>query len=74
MELKVDTDRADGPLLAIYCREESQFAAGKEPYRQNLSDLGACFSENNAENLLLHLRILPEPTVHTETHDSEERL
>lgn len=74
MELTADTDRADGPLLAIYCQDGSQFAAGKELCRQNLSDLGACFSENNAENLILHLRILPEPTVHTETHDSEERL
>ena len=74
MELTADTDRADGPLLAIYSQDGSQFAAGKELYRQNLSDLGACFSENNAENLILHLRIFPEPTVHTETHDSEERL
>ena len=74
MELTADTDRADGPLLAIYSQDGSQFAAGKELYRQNLSDLGACFSENNAENLHLHLRILPEPTVHTETHDPEERL
>lgn len=74
MELTADTDRADGPLLAIYSQDGSQFAAGKELYRQNLSDLGACFSGNNAENLLLHLRILPEPTVHTETHDPEERL
>ena len=74
MELTADTDHADGPLLAIYSQAGSQFAAGKELYRQNLSDLGACFSENNAENLLLHLRILPEPTVHTETHDPEERL
>ena len=74
MELTADTDHADGPLLAIYSQDGSQFAAGKELYRQNLSDLGACFSENNAENLLFHLRILPEPTVHTETHDPEERL
>ena len=74
MELTADTSRADGPLLAIYCQDGSQFAAGKELYRQNLSDLETCFSKNNAENLILHLRILPEPTVHTETHDSEERL
>ena len=74
MELTADTDRADSPLLAIYSQDGSQFAAGKELYRQNLSDLETCFSENNAENLILHLRILPEPTVHTETHDPEERL
>ena len=49
MELTADTSRADGPDLAIYCRNESQLAAGEELCRQNLFDQGAALSMNNVE-------------------------
>ena len=49
MELTADTSRAGGPDLAIYCRNESQLAAGEELCRQNLFDQGAAFSVNNVE-------------------------
>ena len=46
MELTADTSRADGPDLAIYCRNESRLAAGEELCRQNLF-VRAYFSENS---------------------------
>ena len=49
MELTADTSRADGPDLAIYCRNESRLTAGEELCRQNLFDQGAAFSVNNVE-------------------------
>ena len=50
MELTADTSRADGPDLAIYCRNESQLAAGEELCRQNLF-VKVYFSENSPNML-----------------------